>query len=186
MQEMNQSNLLSSSEYRDNLEALANFYTQGYEIDWERLHQGEAKRRISLPTYPFARERHWIRSATQRKNQVAIPIQDDSHHYKDSDLASKIELKGLDAKQPPYASAKSIPNRININEVKERIINLLAVVLYLPKEQIVLNKNVSDLGIDSILGVEMIRKINAEFNLNLPATKLYDYPTVDKNDSIYF
>ena len=66
MQGVSQSNL-PSSEYRDNLEALANFYTEGYDIDWERLHQGEAKKKIPLPTYPFARERYWVRSATQRK-----------------------------------------------------------------------------------------------------------------------
>src|SRR5260370_42192198 len=30
------------------------------QLDWERLY-GEAKpRRISLPTYPFARERYWV------------------------------------------------------------------------------------------------------------------------------
>jgi acyl transferase domain-containing protein len=29
-------------------------------VDWERLHQRYAPRRISLPTYPLAKERHWI------------------------------------------------------------------------------------------------------------------------------
>src|SRR3990167_6884030 len=50
----------SSIEYREKLCALANFYVKGYDLNWERLHQGEAKRRIPLPTYPFVKERYWI------------------------------------------------------------------------------------------------------------------------------
>ncbi len=46
--------------YKETLEALANLYIKGYELDWELVHQGEAYQRISLPTYPFLKERYWI------------------------------------------------------------------------------------------------------------------------------
>ncbi|MES2939420.1 MAG: amino acid adenylation domain-containing protein [Pseudomonadota bacterium] len=43
---------------------LAELWTQGYAIDWRALQSGPAMpRRIGLPTYPFARERHWRRDA---------------------------------------------------------------------------------------------------------------------------
>ncbi|NEQ83298.1 MAG: acyl carrier protein, partial [Moorea sp. SIO2I5] len=35
-----------------------------------------------------------------------------------------------------------------------------------------------DLGLDSIVGVEWITNINKTYNLNIKATKLYDYPTL--------
>ena len=39
---------------------LLELWVKGLSFDWQRLY-GEAKpRRISLPTYPFARERYWI------------------------------------------------------------------------------------------------------------------------------
>ncbi|RZL00112.1 MAG: type I polyketide synthase, partial [Rubrivivax sp.] len=44
---------------------LLGFWVKGLSFDWEQLHgaHGEPKpRRISLPTYPFARERYWIAS----------------------------------------------------------------------------------------------------------------------------
>src|SRR5260370_23386428 len=42
------------------LETLLELWVKGMQLDWERLY-GEAKpRRISLPTYPFARERYWV------------------------------------------------------------------------------------------------------------------------------
>jgi polyketide synthase PksL len=50
---------LTVKQYQNKLFALGNFYTQGYELDWEALHTG-AKQRISLPTYPFAKDHYWL------------------------------------------------------------------------------------------------------------------------------
>jgi acyl transferase domain-containing protein len=38
---------------------LAEAWTRGAAVDWQRLHEGGRPRRISLPVYPFARERYW-------------------------------------------------------------------------------------------------------------------------------
>jgi acyl transferase domain-containing protein/enoyl-CoA hydratase/carnithine racemase/aryl carrier-like protein len=42
------------------LARIAEHWVKGVEIDWARLHAGARPRRIPLPTYPFARDRHWI------------------------------------------------------------------------------------------------------------------------------
>jgi acyl transferase domain-containing protein/enoyl-CoA hydratase/carnithine racemase/acyl carrier protein len=42
------------------LARIAEHWVKGIEIDWARLHAGARRRRIPLPTYPFARDRHWI------------------------------------------------------------------------------------------------------------------------------
>jgi polyketide synthase PksN len=44
----------------NDLEKLALHWTQGGKIPWESLYQKEKVQRISLPTYPFARERCWL------------------------------------------------------------------------------------------------------------------------------
>jgi len=59
--------------YREKLHQLARLYTEGYDLDWPGLYQGQACRRLSLPTYPFARERYWI---TGRDEQTQIPGND--------------------------------------------------------------------------------------------------------------
>ncbi|BBL58322.1 type I polyketide synthase [Methylomonas koyamae] len=41
-------------------QALADLWAAGLELDWERVDSDNQGRRISLPTYPFARERHWL------------------------------------------------------------------------------------------------------------------------------
>ncbi len=46
-------------EKRD-LAKLAKLWVTGLEIDWSALYRTEHPKRVSLPTYPFARERYWI------------------------------------------------------------------------------------------------------------------------------
>jgi polyketide synthase PksN len=45
------------------LDKLVEAWVKGLEFNWEKLHQGARPRRLSLPTYPFARERYWFRPA---------------------------------------------------------------------------------------------------------------------------
>ena len=59
-EELKSFNLGDTQNYQHNLEALANLYVKGYEIDWILLHQGESHQKVSLPTYPFLKERYWI------------------------------------------------------------------------------------------------------------------------------
>ncbi|MCC7373362.1 MAG: type I polyketide synthase [Verrucomicrobiales bacterium] len=49
---------------RSVLNALGRLWSLGLDPDWEALHQGVSRRRISLPTYPFERARHWIAGAS--------------------------------------------------------------------------------------------------------------------------
>jgi polyketide synthase PksN len=45
---------------RKELSGLAELWISGAIIDWRLLHKSGAPRRISIPTYPFARERYWF------------------------------------------------------------------------------------------------------------------------------
>lgn len=58
------------------LAKLADAWVKGGEIDWSALHPSDLagkslRRRLNLPTYPFARERYWIQAASDK--QVAKP-----------------------------------------------------------------------------------------------------------------
>ena len=41
------------------LESLGQLYVRGSEIDWEGFDRGYPRRKVSLPTYPFQRQRYW-------------------------------------------------------------------------------------------------------------------------------
>jgi acyl transferase domain-containing protein len=42
------------------LDAIVRLWTSGADVIWPALHAGQNRRRIPLPTYPFARQRFWI------------------------------------------------------------------------------------------------------------------------------
>ena len=45
------------------IQALGEAYEAGAEVDWLALYDGTGLHRVSLPTYPFAEARHWVRLA---------------------------------------------------------------------------------------------------------------------------
>ena len=53
-------NIDNGNEYLENLSVIADLYVQRYELEYEKIFSDEQYSRISLPTYPFARERYWI------------------------------------------------------------------------------------------------------------------------------
>ncbi|HXH41922.1 MAG TPA: SDR family NAD(P)-dependent oxidoreductase [Thermoanaerobaculia bacterium] len=53
---------------------LLDMWVKGVELDWSKLY-GEARpQRISLPTYPFAKERHWLEPAPSRQGAATGTI----------------------------------------------------------------------------------------------------------------
>lgn len=53
----------ASSETKESLLSMAKFWVTGGFIDWESFYKDEKRFRISLPTYPFERKRHWVEQA---------------------------------------------------------------------------------------------------------------------------
>ena len=53
---------------RKNLGKLVGLWVRGFNFDWNRLYGSTKPRRISLPTYPFARERYWITEVPARED----------------------------------------------------------------------------------------------------------------------
>ncbi len=47
------------------LESAGRLWLAGADLDWRGLHDGEAPRRIPLPTYPFERKRFWVEASAQ-------------------------------------------------------------------------------------------------------------------------
>jgi polyketide synthase PksN len=55
------------------LSKLAELWVKGLSLDWQRLYGDAKPRRISLPTYPFARERYWVEAAAETtQNSISL------------------------------------------------------------------------------------------------------------------
>ncbi|HKV37024.1 MAG TPA: SDR family NAD(P)-dependent oxidoreductase [Pyrinomonadaceae bacterium] len=57
------------------LTTLGRMWLANVNVDWEKLSGGERRRRISLPTYPFERQRYWVEA--QAGGSVRNPLRKD-------------------------------------------------------------------------------------------------------------
>ena len=188
---------------------LAQLWSMGVSINWDFLYGADKPQKISLPGYPFARERHWVKDPNKEKpastedNEEVIKNTNDSRMAKGA--GSVIQLDYSEEMTQPQTEDKAfkleslndevagvdqhyqngqLQNHVAIKSgpypegIKERLLKLLCVVLYIERNQIDEADKFSDLGIDSISGVELVRNINEHFNISMEVTRLYDYPDI--------
>ncbi|PEA37029.1 hypothetical protein CON45_21560 [Priestia megaterium] len=210
---------------------LLNLWVKGLVVDWNKLYEDNKPYRISLPTYPFARERFWIndnkgkKSVIESSQLVAEPKKSVllepelknavvQHSLKpvaevEKPLLSKnnkirrVSLPALssahkltrqlkeDAQQLTLSPTEStvtvgrdndkpksvLPKQLDI-QIQSELVLSLAEMLSMQPSEIDIDSNFTEIGLDSIIGVEWIQSINKKYELSIQATKLYDYPTV--------
>ncbi|WP_186019656.1 SDR family NAD(P)-dependent oxidoreductase [Burkholderia gladioli] len=89
---------------REALARLADLFVQGVELDWARLFEGQRYRRVSLPTYPFARERYWVPEGGNANAVAGASAQSAAHlhplvHRNTSDLGGQRYSTWLDGEE---------------------------------------------------------------------------------------
>jgi len=52
---------------------IATLWANGIEVNWHLLYSGQTPRKVSLPTYPFCKERYWIPVIASKNRAVATP-----------------------------------------------------------------------------------------------------------------
>ncbi|AOY76260.1 SDR family NAD(P)-dependent oxidoreductase [Clostridium formicaceticum] len=57
---------------KGNVIKIAELWVKGFEINWELLYGDTKPNRISLPTYPFARERYWVPETKTKSGDSSI------------------------------------------------------------------------------------------------------------------
>ena len=91
------------------LKSLASLYVQGVAIDWQQVQGNNQTQLLSLPTYPFERQRYWLDApdASSESPENAPEHQDWLYQveWQTQPLAnvdSLLETKLLDSKEPGY------------------------------------------------------------------------------------
>ena len=79
--------------------------------------------------------------------------------------------------EEPTKRPESAHSTFDVNEFTRRIRTLVAEALFLEERKIDAGKKFADLGLDSILAVELVKRLNGEFGVNLSAAALYSYAT---------
>ncbi|WP_438426441.1 SDR family NAD(P)-dependent oxidoreductase [Aquimarina macrocephali] len=125
---------------------LAEAWVKGINIDWMQLYKQATPRRISLPTYPFARERYWFNLADSEKSKSDGEFEK-LHpllHYNSSTLSQQCYTSIFSGKE------------FFVKDYKIQEQNVMPLATYLEMAYVAVEKAMSDLNESIILELKNI------------------------------
>jgi acyl transferase domain-containing protein/glutamate-1-semialdehyde aminotransferase len=154
------------SDQEELLAAVGNLWCLGYEVDWSQVDITKDSKRISLPTYPFALDRHWYES--EPNNSTVI-----SHNEKST---SHYELN-IDRSKQPLKEDRALDNTVVRNELQKELKNIAGIIA----GENDLDSNFFHLGIDSLMLVRVRQFAKKKYSVEIPMADFYDkVETVNK------
>ena len=91
------------------LQAVASVYEAGQPIRFEGLFAGESRRRISLPGYPFQRQRHWVETARQHRSTAGHQLLGERRESARGEITFETEIFPAD---PSWLNDHRVFNRV--------------------------------------------------------------------------
>ena len=74
------------------IDAVAAAYEAGLDVRFDGLYAGEKRRRISLPSYPFQRERYWVEQTRQRRQSAGHALLGGRHESARGEIMFETEV----------------------------------------------------------------------------------------------
>ncbi len=160
---------------RSQLSAMARFYCAGHEVDLSCLDGDIPARRADLPKYPFRNTRYWFESER-------------SFAYSASDVAQRADRAAsaqAGEEEETAARGQQLAATLATLDTEDQWLTLvnmtrsaLARALEIEEEEIPLEADLFDLGIDSMKALDLRASVQKELGYELSATLLFDYPNV--------
>ena len=73
-------------------QAVSSVYEAGLEVSFAGLFAGEARRRVSVPGYPFQRERHWVETPRRHRPGAGHPLLGSRHESARGEITFDTEI----------------------------------------------------------------------------------------------
>jgi len=141
------------------LKAIGELWLNGVNIEWPQLHTAQHPV-LSLPTYPFSREEHWLEPSINNTSKPSI------------DLTQAL-LSQNQANTPPTTAIKSpkmAPKAILVNELKELFSDSSGEEL----ADVEAETSFLELGFDSLLLTQVALSLRQKYRLNIAFRKLME------------
>lgn len=157
---------------------ISQLWVNGVSVPWQIIWQDNPAQRISLPGYPFAKNRYWIDIGVQNARDVSMVV---------NTLVPQ--------QQPPAAASEENPwyfyipanggdepeNRAMASEDKIALFMVqdIARQLKCAQEDVARDKNLFDLGMASIGVAQLVMKMDELLATSLPLNVLFTYSNVN-------
>ena len=142
-------------------EALAAIYTSGHRLDFA-MHQPHLT--VDLPTYPFQRRPYWFLSTTATEA--------------DRNKNNAVEAALVETRDLTFDWLTATPPEERLARITELIRAELAEALRTPSAELDPNAEFMRLGMDSLIAMELRRRIQSGFGIEVPASLFFAHPTI--------
>jgi phthiocerol/phenolphthiocerol synthesis type-I polyketide synthase E len=146
------------------LKAVAAVWAAGHRVDWKALHEGETRRRVSLPTYPFER-RYFSLSTTGRAAAEAVEAQ---VRAQEAAAAEGPRMHPRPNLQNDFVAPRS-EAETTITGIWQELFGI---------EPIGVFDNFFELGGHSLLGTQVVSRVRVALGADIPVRVLFEGPTV--------
>ncbi len=154
--------------WQELLNSLGMLYNSGYEINWSLFDSDYKRNFVRVPTYAFLKERYWF---------------DDLEKKIDTPKTKKADII---VEEPPQTEfdQKELIEELNSGDDEKRksalvnyLKNTVAHVLRLQPENVNVNQSINNLGLDSIVAMELRAKLQNALGVEIPVSKLIEGPS---------
>ncbi|WP_210421886.1 phosphopantetheine-binding protein, partial [Bradyrhizobium nitroreducens] len=162
---------------------------KGLTLDWHKLYAQRTPRRVSLPTYPFAKERYWVQAhqsgfniASPQAAEEAPPSGADGIQVYPSEYPSVVA-------QLPKVIANSMATRTErprqvrakghtVEQIQAHLLRMLADVLNVQESDLDAQAELTEFGLDLLKSTEFVDQINLNYSSKLTPQVLTDQLTI--------
>ncbi|MDC0708552.1 SDR family NAD(P)-dependent oxidoreductase [Stigmatella sp. ncwal1] len=173
---------------RGNFRKLAALWAKGFPIDWASLMPRASRKRVSLPTSPFARERHWlpppaVKASAPAPRQEAAPTPPPPVAARPAPTLTVVSVPTPST--PPPSEARPIAEPIQPGQERapgprERIRNIFAEYIGVEAGAVDPVREFTSYGIDSIAGLRIMQRIQQLYGEEVPMLAIIEHPTLNR------
>lgn len=150
---------------------LGRLYVSGYSINWSIL-SPEGRRCVSLPTYPWQRERVWLDWLDVDK----ISTPPESRFPDVQDQASSQEKQDLSL-LPPAGTASADQWRMFLRDYLKKDVST---VLEVDPTIVQVSQSFFSQGMDSLTATQLINQVQKNLGFLLSPATIFRYPTIER------
>ncbi|WP_052429552.1 SDR family NAD(P)-dependent oxidoreductase [Paenibacillus borealis] len=163
------------------LPQIAQLWLLKAKIDWKLLHDERSRARvIPLPNYIFDKKRYWIGNSFSEAAAEASRYTPEAEPEWKPEPANDKQNKSIRPQTPQTLNmAEPVESAQAFESTVEQILNrTLEEVIYMESEGINADLPFSELGVNSVLTLELVDKLNDRLGLALHSNDLFNYNTV--------
>lgn len=154
------------TEYVSLLSTLGALWVRGIPVDWSSVYKKKDRRRTSLPTYPFERQRCWVErpGPTATAGSMKTDLRNEAPEIPGNRGPIPTTLHNRPHLSTPYI-APSTPTQIRLVSILEPVFSITPLGI---------RDNFFALGADSLMAVAVVSQLKEHYDVQLTAVHLYE------------